>query len=274
MATGRRGRTGVLVDTAPLVTVQADEPSPSSTFDRPILNLPIETNQSPQRLTMLGMITNLVTGGLGAGILTLPWGMAGASAIVVVTTMIAVIALNCFTIMLLVYAAEAHKSFDLGSLLCKLPGRNLGPTAQGVCNALVWLTIWMLLVGYIIVVQDSLTPLFPAHSVLSNRWAWGILASLVVLPLSLVDLRFLSMTSSPLSVGVNAYLFGLLCVRLASDGISPDGPCIMARLDPPPTGVFAFISLMSNTIIIQMVCCMHGLGLDHQANGIDGGMQT
>ena len=254
--TSGRTRTAVQVDTAPLVAAHLEGSIPPQCA--PEVQVPADARQppadphQPQRVTVLGMTLNLVTGGLGSGILTLAWGMAGASVIVAVGTILAVVALNACTIMLLVQAAEAYKQFDLGSLLRMLPGRQLGPIAQGVCNFLVWATMWMTLVSYIIVVQDSFTSLFPAHSVLSRRWVWAVLASALVLPLTFVDLRFLSRTSSPLSVGVNCYLFGLLCVRLATDGVSADGPCLVARLDPPPTGVIAFISLMSNTIIIQM----------------------
>lgn len=203
-------------------------------------------------VSLTGMTINLVTGGLGSGILTLPWGMAGASVIVSVVLILLVVALNFCTVMLLVRAAEKHKRFDLGALLAELPGRRLGPLAQGATNALVWITLWMTLVGYIIVVQDCVTPLFPAGSPMARRWVWGVLASAVALALSLKDLRFLSWTSSPLSVAVNCYLFGLLCVRLASSGVSPDGPCLLAKLAPPPRGVVAFLSLISCSIIIQM----------------------
>eukprot|EP00966_Prymnesium_polylepis_P096359 2232969-Prymnesium_polylepis.1 len=69
--------------------------------------------------------------------------------------------------MLLVHAAEKHKKFDLGALLGELPGqwlgRPVGGFAQGACNVLVWITMWMVLVGYIIIVQDCFTKqLFPA----------------------------------------------------------------------------------------------------------------
>jgi len=67
-----------------------------------------------------------------------------------------------------------------------------------------------------------------------------------------MDLQFLSWTSSPLSVAVNCYLFGLLCTSLTSSGVSPDGPCLIAKVTPPPRGVFAFLSLISVSVIIQM----------------------
>ena len=216
-------------------------------------DVPAEAPSPPEKTVgVLGMTLNLVTGGLGSGILTLPWGMAGASIVVAVTLILLVVALNFCTVMILVHAAEKHKKFDLGALLTELPGRRLGPLAQAACNALVWITLWMTLVGYIIVVQDCLTPLFPASSLMSHRWVWAVLGSTAGLALSLMDLQFLSWTSSPLSVGINSYLFGLLCVRLAFSGVSPDGPCVLARLTPPPQGVIAFLSLISNSIIIQM----------------------
>lgn len=213
---------------------------------------PLSPPKENKKVSVLGMTLNLVTGGLGSGILTLAWGMAGASVVVTVGLIFLVVALNVCTVMLLVHAAEANKKFDLGALLALLPGKYFGPAAQGACNALVWITLWMTLVGYLIVVQDCLTPLFPSGSVLALRWVWAILGSAVALALSLMDLQFLSWTSSPLSVGVNVYLFGLLCVRLAESGVSANEPCLVAKLTPPPRGVFAFLSLISNTIIIQV----------------------
>jgi len=64
---------------------------------------------------------------------------------------------------------QEHQRFDLGALLALLPGRWLGPVTQGFCNGLVWVVIWMALVGYIIVVQDCMTPLMPAGTMLSQR---------------------------------------------------------------------------------------------------------
>lgn len=147
---------------------------------------------------------------------------------------------------------------------------------QGFCNGLVWVVIWMALVGYIIVVQDCMTPLMPAGTMLSQRRqlsqyvstscrsarfpspdpcltcgspflrrapllpprsTWAVLGSAVVLPLSLTDLKFLSSTST-FSVGVNFYLFALLCVRLALDGVSPEGVCLIASVAPLPPGAW------------------------------------
>ena len=193
-----------------------------------------------KKVSVLGMTLNLITGGLGAGILTLPWGMAGASVVVALLLILLVVSLNACTILILVHAAEEHGKFDLGSLLRLVPGRWAGPLAQGACNALVWLTLWMTLVGarsalpaaaprsrarlpllhrgrpgagYLIIIQDCLVPLAPAGSLLSRRWVWAVIASCVVLPLSLTDLKFLSWTSA-FSVCVNLYLFAELCLSL------------------------------------------------------------
>ena len=59
-------------------------------------------------VSVRGMAVNLVTGGLGAGILTLPWGMAGASVLTALLLTVLVVVLNGFTIMILVRAAEAR----------------------------------------------------------------------------------------------------------------------------------------------------------------------
>ena len=51
-------------------------------------------------------------------------------------------------------AGDRHQTFDLGSLLGKLPGR-MGTSAQAVCNAVLWVTMFLCLVSYVVVITDS-----------------------------------------------------------------------------------------------------------------------
>ena len=144
--------------------------------------------------TRAQLCANLITGGLGSGILSLPWGMAGASISSGLLLTLAVLLVNGFTIMILVHAAERHQRFDLGSLLSLLPGRG-GFYARWFCNGAVWLSTWMVLLGYVIVVQDSFTALVPKESIWASRPLWAFLASLVAFPLCLLELRRLAFSS-------------------------------------------------------------------------------
>merc|ERR1719331_1741045 len=96
------------------------------------------------------LVVNLITCGLGTGVFTLPWSTAGASILPALVIVALVLALNAWTISILVEAAERHQTFGLGSLLARLPGR-LGQIGQYLCNAVLWLSMFLCLVGYIIV---------------------------------------------------------------------------------------------------------------------------
>merc|ERR1719156_500262 len=96
---------------------------------------------------------NLVTGGLGAGILSLPWSTAGASVVPAVAVIAATLLVNAWTISVLVRAAERHQTFDLGGLLALLPN-GIGPYAQAFTNLGIWFSMYLCLIGYMVIVAD------------------------------------------------------------------------------------------------------------------------
>ncbi|CAJ1459913.1 unnamed protein product, partial [Effrenium voratum] len=146
---------------------------------------------------------NIVVCGLGTGILTLPWSLAGASLIFGVAIIAAVLVVNAWTILLLVEAAETYQVFDLGGLLAHLPGR-LGHRAPQAVNAAIWVSGFLCLVSYVLVLADCGQPFLLAPS-----WRLKILVSLLVLPICFLDQRWLSLTSS-LSVAAVGIVFWLL----------------------------------------------------------------
>jgi amino acid permease len=210
-----------------------------------------QLNPATKKVSAQEMTVNLIAGGLGAGIFSLPWSMAGASVIPSVAIIAAVLVVNAWTIMILVEAAELKKTFDLGGLLSHLPG-HLGPAMQVFFNALVWASGFMCLVSYFIIVADSIAP-FSAGTLLASRHVVVGLIAVVVLPLSFLNQKDMSWTST-LVVVVNVYIFMLLA-RLHETDPHPSDLCMLGF----STGNIAMVSAMMQAVIIQMcVLPMYG----------------
>lgn len=194
------------------------------------------------------VIMNLVTGGLGTGMLSLPWAMAGASLVVGTIVIIGVVALNFVTIMILVYASEKYQAFDLAAVLGNLPGR-LGPVMQILTNAMVWIALFGSLASYIIGMCDSAGP-FLRGTFLDHRVAIAGLSSLLVTPLCFLDQKYLSFSSAA-AVLVNCYLIILIClefVRRSTQKTLPPETCVVGLT----TGSLTMVSTAAQCIIIQM----------------------
>jgi len=206
--------------------------------------------------SQLQLYFNIVTGGLGTGIFTLPWSTAGASIIPAIIIVALVLSLNAWTISILVQAAERFQTFDLGSLLAHLPGR-YGHISQVTCNVGVWASLYLVLVSYTIVAADCVkTTLFP-DSVMMRRWVLVTLTSAVVLPLCFLDQSRL-VFSSAMGIAVTLNIFVYIVVHLiqsyAGEHIPP-GICVFGL----STGSIAMISAMMQAVIIQMcVLPMYG----------------
>lgn len=162
------------------------------------------TPPKPAKASEAAIIGNLITGGLGAGILSLPWAAAGASIITAAVITLLALLVNGWTILIIVQAAEDLQVFDVGGLLAVLPGK-FGIRAQAATNAMIWVTTFLLLVGYFIIIADSLTPNIPAGP-LQHREVSVVAVSLVILPLCYLSQARLGFTSW-LSIAVNVYLF-------------------------------------------------------------------
>jgi amino acid permease len=205
-----------------------------------------EDEEEADKASDFAITANLVTGGLGAGILSLPWTAAGASILTAALITGFALALNAWTIMILVEAAEKYDVFDIGAVLSMLSGK-LGHTSQAVCNLLVWGTMFMCLVGYLIIIADSVEPL-TAGTALGNREIWIAFGSLAVLPLCFLDQQYLSF-SSTLSILVNVYLVLLvayLSVTQPWHGLPQ--PCVFGLGE----GCVSMCSALMMAIVIQM----------------------
>lgn len=193
-------------------------------------------------------VRNVVVGGLGTGMFSLPWAMAGASIIPGVAVTLVVVAVNMWTIMILVEGAEIHQVFDLGGLLRKLPGR-LGVFMQIFTNAVVWVALMGSLFSYLISIHDCVRPLVHG-TFLDHRLPIIAAATLLVLPLCFLDQRYLSCTSL-VALIMNAYLFAIICSLLWQkivDHSLPAGSCSLGFA----SGGVTMISSMMQCIIIQM----------------------
>lgn len=193
------------------------------------------------------LMLNIVVCGLGTGLFTLPWSVAGASCFLGVAIVAFVLALNAWTIFLLVEAAEAYQAFDIGSLLSHLPGQ-LGHTLPRVVNFTIWVGGFFCLVSYVIVIADCAAPFAQL-----GPWRLKTLASLLVLPLCFLDQRWLSMTSS-MSVGAVAVVFWLL-LQLSHDTEAFPSLCLAGV----SWGTVSMFASMMQTVILQMcVLPMYG----------------
>lgn len=193
--------------------------------------------------------TNLITGGLGSGIFSLPWSVAGSSIVSSVMIIAVVLILNAWTISILVRAAERYDAYDIGSILAKFP-RGLGSPLQLVTNLCMWIVMFLCLVSYIIVIHDSAKTLV-GDTVLDNRILLVALGSAFVLPLCFLSQRLLERTSG-LAIAINIYLFllvGVLYGKSVGTQTLPEGCCILGSTI---RGNFAMTTVMFYSVVIQM----------------------
>lgn len=213
-----------------------------------------ETNASDAPKASSRAITiNLITGGLGSAIFSLPWSLAGSSIIPGMIITAAVLVLNGWTISILVRAAEKYQVFDIGSVISHLPG-GLGKPLQVITNVFVWFSMFLCLVSYIIVIHDSaehfLSPGGEADTG-QSRLMLVSLASLVVLPLCFLKMSWLEKTSS-IAVFINIYLFiivGVFYFTREGKDLESKGCCVLGWTI---RGNFAMMTVMFQAVIIQM----------------------
>jgi len=164
--------------------------------------------------TFFGTIVNIITGGLGAGILCLPWAAAGASMSTAIVIIGLVLIINAYTINILVQAADERKIFDIAALLGELPG-SLASVLQLLCNIVVWITMFLSLISYFIVITDCFVKAVKSQGFVDEgssemlRSATLVVAALVLAPLCFLDQDKLAYTST-LTVIVNIYVFSVI----------------------------------------------------------------
>mmetsp|Transcript_58954 Transcript_58954/g.172578 ORF Transcript_58954/g.172578 Transcript_58954/m.172578 type:complete len:494 (+) Transcript_58954:62-1543(+) len=224
------------------------------------------------------LVVNLVLCGLGAGILSLPWTLAGAGILNGLCWTLLVLGICYFTIMLLVKAGEKEQCFSLEELLERAaPGDSNAKRLWGrSCTAAIWVTYFFSLVGYLIIIADSLIPTLDslgALDVLSfgenkARIMVLLLSAACICPLCFLNQQQLAFTSF-LGTFSNCFLvFALLLnyevlesershaaplgteagVASAGTGSAPD-VCVLST--PFTPGNLAFVSSLLMAIVIQ-----------------------
>jgi len=221
--------------------------SPSRRKFNPLLNDRIGHEDEQNGVSLNKMTLNLVTVGFGAGLLSLPWGVAGSSVIVAMGINAFVLGLNAWTLMLLVKAAHKYQRFDLGNLIERIPFRRTGTAVKYLINFLVMVVNVMALIGYEIVIYDSLSvSLLPKTGFFESRSNVILVSGLVLLPVCFMSQEYLAYTSG-LSFIVNIYMFFFVLYELFKQGVHED-VCIMGF----GTGAVTYFSAMMFSVVIQM----------------------
>lgn len=126
----------------------------------------------------------------------------------------------------------------------------MGPPLKAVTNFFVWISMFLCLVSYIIVIHDNAEE-FLKDTWLNNRFLLVTLASIFVTPLCFLDLKILEMTSS-VAIAINVYvllLVGTLYFQKVAEDKLPSGSCLFGGT---VRGNVAMITVMFQAVIIQM----------------------
>jgi len=212
-------------------------------------------NSCVQTASTWQIMVNLINCCFGVGIFSLPWSTAGSSIVVSVLVVLGVVVVNAWTCMIVIKAGDKYKTFDLGSVLLHLPG-NASGSVQAVCNIAIWVTIYLCLIAYIIVMVDALTP-FLAGTVYGSRPVLVAFFCVLMLPLCFLEQRYLSFTST-LSICVTTGIFAIMIKDLVEgrrfiseldDGGAALAPPCALGFSP---GAIAMFSAMMQAVVIQM----------------------
>jgi len=204
--------------------------------------VPLDTPDDAPKASARAVTLNLITGGFGIGMFSLPWSLAGASLIPGVLTILLVVLVNGWTVSILIAGAEKYQAFDLGALLSYLPG-GISRPARIATNVAVWVVLFITQVGYVIVMAEAVMSVAGNDTLFKERPAAVVLVSVIVLPLCFLDQRYLNL-SSGLSVLVNVFVFAVI----ASEPKKPEGLCYLGA----GLGTLSMISVMMQSIVVQM----------------------
>jgi hypothetical protein len=119
-------------------------------------NHSVGSANGPDSVTPRQLTANMTLAGLGTGIISLPYNVAGSGLINAFVITFVVLTLNFLTNMILVWACEKHQIFEQERLLEKLP---YGKYWKYLANFSIWSAYFICLVGYIIAFADSVTDL-------------------------------------------------------------------------------------------------------------------
>lgn len=208
----------------------------------------MKKGENKPNVSALASGINVFMSCLGAGILSLPWNLAGSSLIVGCVIMFFGFIFTVFTTDIIIRAAEKYNTFDLGQLCSHLP-INIRIYAIYVSNILVWLTSLGCLISYEITAADAMSGIFPDV----ERVYWVLGSGFLALCLCLVPPSFLSFTST-VSIFINFYLFVLVMIDFNEAIKDLNNRNTEICLLGFGRGAFTFLSGFAASSTIQVVC--------------------
>eukprot|EP00392_Amoebophrya_sp_AT5.2_P001312 g1314.t1 len=216
---------------------------------------------------------NMVLCGLGAGILSLPWTTAGAGLLNAAFWNFTILSLSYYTMMMMVRCGEKYQLFDMEALLNEcdnfpiIPVLRLkisGKAWKQSCAFAIWGSYWLALVGYIIIIVDSVMPTVafvlgvPDTVPPIPRVIPVVGGGLVILPLCFLSQKKLALTST-LGVFSNCFVVfavGLNYFVVGGGGGSSSSTKPTPRPSPPcllgfTKGNITYVSAICMAMVIQ-----------------------
>jgi amino acid permease len=207
----------------------------------------------------VGLMLNLVLCGLGAGMLSMPWTVAGAGIVNGMIWTFGVLALTYFTVMLLVKAGEKEQCFCFEELVVRAaPG---GARAKKIwamtCTAAVWFSCFLALVGYMVIIGDSVVPTLGAFGAWDKagladdqaRKAVLVVGMVCIFPLCFLSQRQLEFTSGVGTFSNCFIVFALLLNFFLMVKEESSSSCALST--PFTKGNLSFITNMMMAITVQ-----------------------
>jgi len=198
---------------------------------------------SGTKVSYYGTLINVVNATLGAGILSIPWSMAGASILGGVFLLAFGLAINLCTNMIYIYVSDRTGATDSSAIAGQLPG-NLGVFAAKFTISILGLGNFCCLVCYEIVFSDCISMIIPQ----CPRWLSITVFTLIASSLCMVPQEYLSITSL-FSVAMTFYMIILMVITYFFTHESRDDICIFSV----GKGTISMASGFNMAIVIQMI---------------------
>lgn len=168
----------------------------------------VHTAEVAKPASACAMTLNLITLGLGTGLLSMPWSTAGASIGTMVVSSFFVLLLNLWTMIVIVQASERWQEFDLGFLLGHLPG-GVGVAVNVAVTIFVVITQFLCMLSQALVITNALVTEAPGGSAFHNRVLMCCLSGVLLFLVSLLPQQYLSFSSAAV-IFANIYVTMLL----------------------------------------------------------------
>jgi len=142
-------------------------------------------------------------------------------------------------------ACEKYQAFDIGKLVRLIPGP-LGSVTECLCNLVIWVGMFMCLVGYMIVSVDIVLPMVSSGP-LDSRVVLIMISTACCLPLCYVNQQYLAF-SSFLAIAVNIYLVLLVAYQFLVSPWTGEPSCTFGY----GKGIVSLYSTIMMAVVMQM----------------------